>query len=203
MSTMEFYVSTLGNDTWSGRLAEPEAAGTDGPWATLGQARDALCALKQGGGLSGPVTVWVRGGRYALAAPLTFTPADSGPITYAAYAGEQPVIDGGQRIVGWQEVELGGRCAWRTVLPEVAAGRIEPTFHAILEGEGLSQVAFTVSTIPAGIRKTRAAHHAVVGEITVGRGRVILSQIDALQRAPVEPQAMGFVIGVIDYLMGC
>ena len=35
-----FYVSTQGNDTWSGTLPEPNAAKTDGPLATLHHARD-------------------------------------------------------------------------------------------------------------------------------------------------------------------
>jgi hypothetical protein len=33
-----FYVATNGNDAWSGRLAEPNAGKTDGPFATLERA---------------------------------------------------------------------------------------------------------------------------------------------------------------------
>ena len=39
-----FFVSTKGNDSWSGRLAAPNAAGTDGPFASLEKARDAMRA---------------------------------------------------------------------------------------------------------------------------------------------------------------
>ena len=38
------YVSVQGNDAWSGRLPEPNAAKTDGPFATLERARDAIRA---------------------------------------------------------------------------------------------------------------------------------------------------------------
>jgi hypothetical protein len=45
----DFYVATNGNDAWSGRLAEPNAEKTDGPFATLesgGQNRLYLIAKK-------------------------------------------------------------------------------------------------------------------------------------------------------------
>src|SRR5262245_17762573 len=91
-NSQDLFVSTKGKDTWSGRLAEPNAGGTDGPLASVAKARDVVRKRKASGELSGPVTVWLRGGEYALAAPIVFTPDDSGPITYAAYPGEQPVL---------------------------------------------------------------------------------------------------------------
>jgi hypothetical protein len=89
-----FYVSTAGRDDWSGRLAEPNPARTDGPFATLAKARDA--AGQVGSQAAGPVVVYVRGGLYTLKEPLVFTPRDSGtpqaPVVYAAYPGEVPVL---------------------------------------------------------------------------------------------------------------
>ena len=108
MDAHEFYVSTLGNDCWSGRLPEPNADLSDGPFATLAGARDALRILKATDSWPGPVTVWIRGGRYPLREPLLFTPADSAPVTYAAYTGETPVIDGGRRITGWRAERVNG-----------------------------------------------------------------------------------------------
>ncbi|MHB9132753.1 MAG: right-handed parallel beta-helix repeat-containing protein [Armatimonadota bacterium] len=119
---MELFVATNGNDAWSGGVAEPNAAGTDGPLATLEKARDAVRGLKAKGLLAGPVTVQVRGGIYSLAKPLTFTPEDSAPVTYAAYPGETPIIDGGMRIDGWQVEEVNGVTAWVVELPAVAQG---------------------------------------------------------------------------------
>ncbi len=103
------YVATDGNDQWSGTLPEPNAAGTDGPLATLTGARDAIRRMKSDGPLQQPVTVQLRGGVYQLREPFTLTPQDSGseqaPVTYAAYPGEKPVISGGQQITGWRKGE--------------------------------------------------------------------------------------------------
>jgi hypothetical protein len=52
------YVSTEGNDTWSGKLAQPNAQRSDGPFATLAAARDAIRKLKAQGPLMRPVTVF-------------------------------------------------------------------------------------------------------------------------------------------------
>ena len=75
-----FFVATVGNDTWSGRLPTPKADRSDGPFATPKRARDAIRTLKRdaGGALTGPVTVAIRGGRYPLSEPLVLTPEDSG-----------------------------------------------------------------------------------------------------------------------------
>jgi len=44
----DFFVSPKGSDRWSGTLPEPNAAGTDGPLATLEHARDVIRELKTG-----------------------------------------------------------------------------------------------------------------------------------------------------------
>ena len=61
-----FFVSIDGNDAWSGMLAEPNTSKTDGPFATLSKARDAIHNLKVNDNLKNPVTVMVRGGKYFL-----------------------------------------------------------------------------------------------------------------------------------------
>jgi hypothetical protein len=126
----DFYVSPAGNDRWSGRLAEPDQARTDGPFATIGGAREAVRRLKGlvssgqssrfSGGLRGPITVWLRGGTYRVSAPITFDADDSGPVTYAAYPGESPVIDGSERITGWRTTSVGDVKAWVAEIPESA-----------------------------------------------------------------------------------
>ena len=80
------YIATNGNDGWSGLLAAPNQAGTDGPLASLTGARDRIrshsAEVKDQ-----PVQVLVRGGTYWLAAPLVLEPQDSGtaeaPVVYA------------------------------------------------------------------------------------------------------------------------
>jgi len=99
-------VSPSGNDAWSGRLAAPNAAKTDGPLASLGGARDALRKLQAAGPLTQPVEVRVRGGVYRPADMLTFEPQDSGtetcPISYVATPKETPIFSGGMSITGFR-----------------------------------------------------------------------------------------------------
>jgi len=119
----DFYVSLQGSDVWSGRRAEPNADGTDGPFATLARVRDALRGLGPRGANARPLTVLVRGGEYRLAEALVLEPQDSGtegaPVTYAAYPGERPVFSGGRRIGGWQR---GEGDLWSTEVPEARSG---------------------------------------------------------------------------------
>jgi len=50
-----YYVATDGNDARSGELREANATGTDGPFATVHRARDAIRQLKRRHGLRAPV----------------------------------------------------------------------------------------------------------------------------------------------------
>src|SRR3989442_242178 len=84
-----FHVSTLGSDAWSGRSASPKTDKSDGPFATLERARDAIRGLKQKGKLpNGGVTVSVRAGTYVRSQSFQLTEQDSGtpdaPIVYRA-----------------------------------------------------------------------------------------------------------------------
>ncbi|MBI4559685.1 MAG: right-handed parallel beta-helix repeat-containing protein [Candidatus Hydrogenedentes bacterium] len=120
---LSLYVAPTGNDAWSGTLSEPNAAGTDGPCATVTGARDAIRRLKAAGGLDRPVTVILREGTYSVERPIVFGPEDSGtpdqPITYTAADGERAIISGGRRITGWkQEGEV-----WTAEIPEVKSGQ--------------------------------------------------------------------------------
>ena len=116
------YVASGGNDAWSGQSAEPNAAGDDGPLATLGQALKALRALRSNGALPGPVTIRIRGVQ-RLAEPLVITPEDSGtaecPVTFTGYEDERPVLSGGRPVAGWQKSE---GSLWTASIPEVKAG---------------------------------------------------------------------------------
>jgi len=101
----DFFVAIDGNDRWSGTLPSPNAAKTDGPFATIVRARDAVRKLKAED-RTRPVTVMVRGGTYYLIEPILFEPEDSGtdksPIRYTAYPGEKPVLSGGRPLTGWK-----------------------------------------------------------------------------------------------------
>ncbi|HEY9811614.1 MAG TPA: right-handed parallel beta-helix repeat-containing protein [Halomicronema sp.] len=124
-----FYISPLGNDRWSGKLATPNSEQTDGPLATLEAARNRIRELKrqQSGNLNQAIKVLLRTGTYYLTQPLLFTPEDSGtanfPITYAAYPNERPLISAGRRITGWQPETIDGKRLWVAELPEVGQGK--------------------------------------------------------------------------------
>jgi hypothetical protein len=101
----DFFVAPDGDDSFSGTLAAPNADATDGPFATLARARDAVRTLiarhKR------DATVLIRGGTYRLSQTVVFSLDNSaGPdatITYAAYPGEKPVFSSGQPISGWRK----------------------------------------------------------------------------------------------------
>lgn len=131
-SPVTFYLAPTGKDSWSGRLPEANAAGSDGPLATIPGALAKIHAMRERphnpevvatvGALSGPVVVYLRGGRYPLAKPVTITPADCAPITFAAYPGEKPILDGGVRVTDWKVTEIKGQTAWVADLPTVRSG---------------------------------------------------------------------------------
>ncbi len=93
----DFFVSPQGNDNWSGMLATPNTANSDGPFATIGRAKNAVRELKSRVylpkgkaidaryvGTSYPywkgkdIVVFIRQGFYTLNEPLVFTPEDGG-----------------------------------------------------------------------------------------------------------------------------
>ena len=125
------YVAPDGNDAWSGRLGEINADQTDGPLASLEGARDAIRRLSAEQRASGPITVEISGGEYAVHTPLVLTPVDSGtataPIIYRARAGEHPIFDGGQQISTLTEDASG---MWTAEIPKAATGnwRFEQLF---------------------------------------------------------------------------
>jgi len=111
-----YYVSPAGDDRWSGTLPEPNERRTDGPFATIARAQAAMRRERR-------ERVLLRGGVYPLEAPLRFGPEDGGaPAVYAAYPGEDVVLDGGRRLEGWRETSLGGRRAWECDVPEAKTG---------------------------------------------------------------------------------
>ncbi len=103
-----FYVSARGDDSWSGTLPALNGA-TDGPFATLSRARDAIRQIKTDGRFDRPATVMVLDGTLHLTEPLVLGSGDSGthdhPITYTAYPGDRPVLSGGVQLTGWRPYE--------------------------------------------------------------------------------------------------
>jgi parallel beta-helix repeat protein len=105
-SKATFYVATNGSDDWSGKLAEPNAAKSDGPFATLERARNAGREQKGKQATNQAITVMVRGGKYFLERTFTLGQQDSGgqgfPVRYQAYQGEEVILSGGTKISDWK-----------------------------------------------------------------------------------------------------
>ncbi len=120
----EIFVAPDGNDLWSGTLPAPNTKRTDGPFATLERARNAIRQLRAARELHGPLTVQLRGGTYHRGQPFVLSPEDSGSdagqIVYEAYPNEKPVISGGKVISGW---EKSSGPLWTVDLPEVKSGQ--------------------------------------------------------------------------------
>jgi len=105
----QFYVATDGNDAWSGTRPVPNRAKTDGPFATLERARDAIRALKQANRYPARgVIVKLRTGMYFLDQTFRLETEDSGtadgPIVYCAYRNERPRLIGGKRVTNFVPV---------------------------------------------------------------------------------------------------
>jgi uncharacterized protein (TIGR03437 family) len=115
-TSVTYYVSPSGNDSWTGMLAAPNGANSDGPFATFDRARAAVRSLNKSGLTQ--ISVQFRGGTYFLPATAQFAAADSGTanlkITYQNYPGESAVISGGMRIANWASA---GANQWKTTLP--------------------------------------------------------------------------------------
>ncbi len=115
------YVAPDGNDSWSGSMKIPNVSRTDGPFASLEGARDAIRNLRKTGEMNEPVTVLIRGGRYQLTRPFILTEKDGGtreaPVLYTAFENERVVISGGKEITGVWKPYRGG--IMRTAVSEV------------------------------------------------------------------------------------
>lgn len=105
---VRFFVSPAGNDAWSGRLTEANVQQSDGPFATLERARDALRELRRAGRLEGGAIIELRGGIHLRDRTFELTAEDAGselsPVVYRATIGEQPRLVGGKHVAGFAPV---------------------------------------------------------------------------------------------------
>jgi hypothetical protein len=134
----DFYVATNGHDEWSGTLASPNAARSDGPFATLEQARNTLRDEKRKSKATESVTVWIRAGTYARERSFELTATDSGTsqatVAYRAYMNETPRLLGGQILRGFAPVTEG---AVKERLPMEARAQV---FQVNLREQGITNL---------------------------------------------------------------
>jgi hypothetical protein len=104
------FVSLQGNDSWSGKLAEPNKNETDGPFATFKKAKEAIREFKKFGKLSdNGITVYIRGGYYSISKSMKLMAEDSGvkeaTITWRSYPSEKVILSGGKEISGFKKIK--------------------------------------------------------------------------------------------------
>ncbi|MEH2103306.1 MAG: right-handed parallel beta-helix repeat-containing protein [Nostoc sp.] len=123
---LNLYVSPIGNDSWSGKIAAPNPEKTDGPFHTLERVRHQIRTLKKAGKfLKGGVTINLREGIYERKEPFILNAEDSGtkdsPIVYRPYLNEQVRLSGGKEIQGFYPVNDEGILKQ---MPSVSRGKI-------------------------------------------------------------------------------
>ena len=108
---LKLFVSTEGNDNWTGKLEQPNQDKTDGPFATIEKARDAIRILKETKKLpKGNVVVEIRGGVYELTKTVEFEANDgiaTSPyqIIYLGQKGSEVRLSGGKNLQNWELVK--------------------------------------------------------------------------------------------------
>jgi len=93
-----FFIATGGNDSWSGRLAEPNSGRTDGPFATL----EAACKAARKLGTNRQRRIVVRGGQYLIEKTLVLGAENAG-VTIESAPGEKVCLYGGRKVTGWKK----------------------------------------------------------------------------------------------------
>lgn len=107
---IKLYVSTAGNDNWSGKLSQPNHNRTDGPFATLEKARDMIRDLREKNLISpGDFIVEVGEGTYSLSKAFELEARDGGTdgqsrIIYAGQKGKEVRLSGGMTVENWDIV---------------------------------------------------------------------------------------------------
>lgn len=179
-SAADLYISTRGDDAWSGTLSEPNSANDDGPFASLGRARDAVRSLISADG-ERDIVVQIRGGEYGLSDTVVFGVEDSGvdgfSVIYEAYTGEKPVFHSDRPIGGWQKLNNQADVAG---LPESARDKvwvadvhvIADRFYTLYDSDGALPRARSKGFIPVmpelktdSSRSTRTELHFPQGRL--------------------------------------
>jgi len=166
----DLYVDPVrGNNTNSGTA--PDQA-----FATIEKARDTIRAGKLNQAMTADLHVWLRGGRYELNETLLFDDRDSGTnghlVVYGAYQAEQPVICGGRRVTGWQQVS--GKPYSVAAVPvqkpvtlkapkdEYYPARLHPRYYAVQSLADAGFAPWFAQLYVNGVRAERAHTHTTL-----------------------------------------
>jgi parallel beta-helix repeat protein len=103
---IKYYVSTEGDDSFSGQYPGKTLSGKDGPFRTIEKAKNAA-RERLASGANSNITILIRGGQYFVNSSIEFDHRDSGKegyqITYKNYNDEEVIISTGEKIDNWEE----------------------------------------------------------------------------------------------------
>lgn len=108
---LRLYVSTTGNDSWSGKSAAAVKGTADGPFATPAGARNAIREMRKAGKLpAGDILVEIRGGTYELDQTFSLEAIDGGmdSLSRIIYTGQKDAevrLSGGKTLTNWKAVD--------------------------------------------------------------------------------------------------
>jgi len=149
-----WHVAVEGDDQWSGLLAVPNAARSDGPFATLTRAREALRQWRRAGG-SGPVEVTIGGGTYRLTDSFVLGAEDSGtpdaPVVWRAADGQEVRLSGGVTLTAADLAPVSDPAVAATLRPDVRAQvrQIELAPRGVFIAGPFTTLGFGFPDIPA------------------------------------------------------
>ncbi|MBN2310862.1 MAG: right-handed parallel beta-helix repeat-containing protein [Candidatus Hydrogenedentes bacterium] len=172
-----FFVSTAGDDSWSGRIERPNGGRTDGPFATVERARDAARGLAAGTAKR----IVILPGEYAVVEPILFDARDNA-LTIEGGEGGRVFLYGGKRVTGWQPDGDGLYCA---ELPGVQDGSWD--FRALVVNGRLCPRA----RLPEQGRFTHLTEFAVPWMGTTGGGWKRKPTEEELTRLAYRPEDLG------------
>lgn len=148
--TTTLHVSRLGNDRWSGKLAQPNRAGSDGPFATLERARLAVRDMGRGG-VRGGFEISIHEGTYRFDSTLvldsTIVTGGRPPTVWGAFGGDRVVFSGSHAVEAFQAL------ADSAVLKRLA-GRSE-ILVADLRSQGITEFGIFPNRMSLFFRGTR------------------------------------------------
>jgi hypothetical protein len=135
---LKLYVATTGNDSWSGKFQRPDQKKTNGPFATLEGARNAIRDLKKTGKLpKGNVIIEIQGGVYELPQVFELETRDGGTdslsrIIYSGQKDGEVRLSGGRYLTKWEPVTD------KEVLEKFRPAVRDKIYRADLAAEGIS-----------------------------------------------------------------
>ena len=147
--SIDFYVSTKGNDSYNGLSIEYDTSSGNGPFLSLNKAQQSIRQLKKLNPITSPITVHIAPGLYKLAQPLLFNSEDSGSqdhniVWQSDSSSNAAIISGGKPLTHCQQKET-SKPLWTCSVKDLAlstinsnSGRLQgnhiPNFNLFING---------------------------------------------------------------------